>query len=216
MKDETEVMRHESFGQIRFARVNGRSTFYGSELEQDHFIEMTVRQSEVRRELTRDWYFDYGKTLVQIKMTAGQFSELITSLNNGCGIPCTVQVLDGKPLQPMPVQESRKEVIHRQFKDRMKMFADEIRSKKDTAKEIVKKKTLSKADIQNLSFLLDWLTTEIEGNIPFFAECFQETMDTMVFEAKTEVENHIQHKINTLGIEALLNGPKPIGIEEGI
>jgi len=54
--------------------------------------------------------------------------------------------------------------------------------------------------IQNLKNHLEWLTTEITSNIPFFAKCFQETMDTVVQESKLEVENAIQHKINTLGL----------------
>jgi hypothetical protein len=44
---------------------------------------------------------------------------------------------------------------------------------------------------------------EIEKNIPFFATCFQETMDKVVHEAKLEVENAIQHKISALGLNAL-------------
>jgi hypothetical protein len=85
----------------------------------------------------------------------------------------------------------------------MKMFADTIRQKQQEAKNIVKKKTLSKDDVHNLSFLLEWLTTEIERNIPYFATCFQETMDDITFEAKLEVENAIQHKLNVLGLEKL-------------
>ena len=44
---------------------------------------------------------------------------------------------------------------------------------------------------------------EVTSNIPFFAKCFQGTMDEVVMDAKTEVENAIQHKINTLGLNAL-------------
>ena len=68
---------------------------------------------------------------------------------------------------------------------------------------LVKKKTLRKDDVQNLTNYLEWLTTEIDKNIPFIAKCFQETMDTIVQEAKLDMENAIQHKINTLGLDQL-------------
>jgi hypothetical protein len=201
---EEENYTHASFGQIRFSRISGSPDgFYGSELPQNHYIEMTIQKSSVRRDLSRDWYFASGLPLAQVRMTSGQFAELITSLNQGSGIPCTVEFLDQKKVDKMPEQESRKEFIHRKFEDRMKEFAISIRDRQNKAKEIVKKKTLSKQDIHDLSYHIEWLSTEVASNIPFFAKCFQETMDKVVFEAKTEVENAIQHKINVLGLDAL-------------
>ena len=79
---------------------------------------------------------------------------------------------------------------------------------------IVKKKTLSKEDVRVLSNNLDWLVTEIESNIPFFGKCFQETMDEMIFEAKLEVENAIQHKISVLGLNALHEQNKLLNTNE--
>ena len=64
--------------------------------------------------------------------------------------------------------------------------------------------------MHKLQMHIEWLTGEVERNIPYFAKCFQETMDEVVFEAKTEVENAIQHKINVLGISALQEQNKQI------
>jgi len=198
MKDR-EKIQHESFGQISFTRTQGRGqTFYGSELPQDHYVSMEIRQSEVQRDLTNEWYSTYGIPLIRIRMSSGQFAELITSMNMGSGVPCTIERLMGKKVDEFPEIESRKELVHRKFEERMKQFADTIRENKIKAKEIVKKKTLSKQDVWDLSLQLDFLTQEIEQNIPFFAKCFQETMDDVVFEAKTEVENAIRHKINVI------------------
>jgi len=200
---ETEKLSHESFGQILFSRSNGNSTnFYGSELAQDHYISMEVHHSEIHRELTQDRYYTKGQVL-RIRMSSNQFAEMLTSLNYSAGVPCTIERIEGKKIEPLPIQESRKEFVHRKFEDRMTMFANSIRENQKKAKEIVKKKTLSKQDIHDLTHQLEWLTQEVESNIPFFAKCFQENMDEVIAEAKTEVENAIQHKINVLGISAL-------------
>ena len=199
---ENERYSHESFGQIRFSRVSGTTNFYGSELQQDHYISMEIHASEVDRSLSKEWYFA-KKLLARVRLSSSQFAELITSLNNGSGVPCTIEFIDGKKIAALPEQESRKEFVHRKFEDRMKMFADTIREQQTKAKELVKKKTLSKEDMHQLQMHLDWLTNEVSQNIPFFAKCFQETMDEVVIEAKAEVENAIQHKINVLGLNAL-------------
>jgi hypothetical protein len=203
-KMEREEYKHPSFGQISFSRTNGNNTtFYGSELPQDHYITMEVKNSEIQRELTQDRYYSTGVPLIKIRMSSGQFAEMLTSMNCGSGVPCTIERLVGNKVDELPNQKSRKEFVHRKFEDRMKMFANSIRENQKKAKEIVKKKTLSKQDIHDLTHQLEWLTQEVESNIPFFARCFQETMDEVVYEAKTEVENAIQHKISALGLNAL-------------
>ncbi len=204
MEREEEYIKHPSFGQLYFGRTTGgKQSFYGSELDQDHYITMEVGTSEIRRELTRDWYFSSGFPVIRVRMSSGQFAEAITSLNQGSGVPCTIEYVDGKKVDDYPGSESRKEFVHRKFEDRMKMFATEIKQRQLKAKELVKKKALSKDDMHELQHTLEWMVNEITSNIPFFAKCFQETMDEVVYEAKTEVENAIQHKISVLGLNAL-------------
>lgn len=195
---ERETNKHESFGNISFSRIqcNPPQKFYGSQLDQSHYIQMTLSESKVDKDLSKEWFHATGKILAKVRMSSGQFAELITSLNQGTGVPCTVEVI-------VPVQESRKEFVHKKFKARMVDFAKKIHEKQNKATEIVKKKTLSKDDVTELTHHIEWLSTEIASNIPFFAECFQETMDAVVFEAKTEVENAIQHKISVLGLNEL-------------
>lgn len=200
---ERETITHESFGQIYIGRVSGGNTnFYGSEMPQDNYISIGINHSEVSRDLSREWYHP-TQQILRLRMTSNQFAELITSLNNGGGVPCTLERIEHKSIEQFEKQESRKEFVHKKFKERMKEFAIRIRDNQQKAKTIVNKKTLSKQDINDLNFNLDWLTQEITSNIPFFMECFQETMDEVVLEAKTEVENAIQHKINVLGLNAL-------------
>lgn len=200
---ETERHTHESFGQISFTRkVGGNTNFYGSELPQDHYISLEVHHSEIERELTQDRYYNKGQIL-RLRMSSGQFSELITSMNSGTGIPCTLERLQGKKIESIPVLESRKDFVHRKFEDRMKEFAVKLKTKQDRVKELSNKKTLSKEDQKELNWTVEWITQEVTSNIPFFAKCFQETMDDVVFEAKLEVENAIQHKISVLGLNAL-------------
>ena len=203
--NEREKLEHPSFGQIGFSRVSSTGAkFYGSELVQDHYISMEIHHSEIERNLTDDHYYTAHKPpIVRLRMSSVQFAEMITSLNNGSGTPCTLEYINGVKMPELPDQDSRKEFVHRKFKQRMIEFANSIKTQSLKAKELIKKKTLSKDDQHELEFLITWLTQEVASNIPFFGQCFQETMDKVVVEAKLEVENAIQHKINVLGVNAL-------------
>ena len=200
-----ERISHPSFGMLRFSRVNGRSPyFFGSELPQDHFVTMEVLPGEVEKELTRDWYYAKNRPIISVRMTSNQFAEVITSLNIGSGVPVTIEYKDGVKVEQMENKpETSKEFTHRKFQDRMKEFAQTLNGYKKTSEEIIKKKTLSKEDQSKLNNIISHAIQEISSNIPFFLECFQENMDKVVLEAKTEVESAILHKITTLGLAQL-------------
>lgn len=201
MNDEKERYAHPSFGQISFSRVTGHAYFYGSELRHDNYIEMKVNRSECDRDLTRDWYYEKERVLV-LRMTTNQFSEMITNMN-ASGIPCTLTNICGKEVEAYSHSENRKELVHRQFKERMDNFALTLKEKQELVKRLTAKKTLSAKDQKQLNWAMDWITQARTRNMPYFTECFQETMDRVVVEAKTEVDNAIQHKINVLGLQAL-------------
>lgn len=203
-QNEKERVTHPSFGQVSFSRIQSTGTnFYGSELKQDNYIQLEITHSEIERTLTQDWYYSKG-LVTKLRMSANQFAEMLTSMNRGSGIPCTLEITDKLgQIEQLPQQESRKEFIHRKFDDRMREFAKTLKDKQNRVKELTAKKTLSKADQHELNSTVNWLTTEVSSNIPFFAKCFQETIDYSVNEAKSEIENAIQHKINILGLEAL-------------
>jgi len=202
---ENETRRtHPSYGKIAFTRTNSNGAdFFGSELRQDNYISMEIRNAEIIRDLSSDKYWPDGPPLIQVRMSSGQFAELITSMNVGSGVCCTIERLNGKKVEEYQPQESRKEFVHNEFKLRMKEFANQLTEKQKQAKELINKKTLSKEDMRLLNNYIEWLSQEVSSNIPYFAERFQQTMDTVVHEAKLEVENAIQHKITTTGLNEL-------------
>jgi hypothetical protein len=201
MKDK-ETHSHPSYGQLYIGRVNGSARFYGSELPQDHYITIELSQSELNRDLSKEWYFAKQK-LFKIRMSANQFAEAITSLNMGGGVPCTIEYANENKIEALPEIDNRKEFVHNQFQKRMKDFSQKLKENQLAAQELINKKTLSKQDQETLNGLINVMTQEVSSNIPFFAKCFQETMDDVVKEAKTEIDSAIQHKINMLGLEKL-------------
>ena len=211
MDSTSERHTHESFGQIRFSRVSGKANFYGSELEHNHYISLEIHQSEIDRTLSQDWHHNTGPMVMRLRMTAGQFSELITSMNYGSGVCCTMEYREGKKIQQLPEQESRKEFVHRKFADKLKDFGEKVDTIKENILGYFGKKSLTKADKESAERQLNSLTSEIKSNIPFVAKCYQETVDEMTYEAKLEVENAIISKVTTLGLKALHDENKLLG-----
>ena len=82
------------------------------------------------------------------------------------------------------------------------------------------KKTLTKADKENILKKLNMLNYDIGCNLDFIADQFNEQMDKTVMEAKGEIESFCQNKINAIAnaslvehIEEFLKLENPVDIE---
>lgn len=211
MKEE-ETYQHPSFATVQFLRTNGYSGYlFGSEIQTNNYITLTIREAEKITNLSDERYFPYGKVVCQVKMSPAQFSELITTMNYNSGTPCTLETVLGKDVPQVDDKEveSRKSFVNRKLKERMRQFTSRLTKTQERARELVKKKTLSKEDQHELISAIDFMSTEIANNIPFFSKCFQETMEEIVLDAKIEIDNTIQHIITQSGIKALAGYQKP-------
>jgi len=87
MIDEKEF-KHPSYGQLSFNRVTSHAgvALYGSDLKHNTIIKMELKHSVKRRGINHDWYFG-NQTITEVTMSQNQFSELITSMNMGDGVP---------------------------------------------------------------------------------------------------------------------------------
>ena len=203
MNREEQIYKHPSFGIIRFSRVNGQSKYlFGSEIQSDNFIELTISEGEMKRDMSKDW-FSEGKEKIVVKMSQNQFAELITTMNYCPGVPCTIIKDQNGLVEQVEGLESKKTYTHNQFRQRMNDFMSEIDEKFDSAQQILKKSNITKKDREELLWFYQRISQEVKENIPFFAECFQEVMDKVIVDAKMEIDSAINHTIIEAGVKAL-------------
>lgn len=200
---ERQDYKHPSFGMLRISRIHGQSGYlFGTEIQADNFIELTLSNASLERDLTNDW-FHQGKTLFRVKMSPNQFAELMTNLNTSPGVPVTIEEVCGERIEQCSDMESKKDYTHRMFRQRMADWIADINKRSKEAERIINKKTLSKEDQRDLKLFYDSIICEVKSNIPFFAKCFQEVMDKVVLDAKTEIDNALMHAVVSAGIKVL-------------
>jgi len=186
----TEELRHESYALVQFVRCSGNPKLYGSALDyHNDYIKLAIKRSVWRRSDTGD-RFD-GPTdgdLIEVGMSMSQYAELLTSNNIGLGVPCTIQRLNRKGVEPPPSDiPSEGDNIKAEFKERIKGMADSLVKKQKAFAEIMAKKNLTKADREAAAKTLDQAVQELTSNAPFFLEMFQEATEKVVHTAKAEV-----------------------------
>ena len=147
-------------------------------------------------------------------MTPNQFSELITSFNQGAGIPCTIKNFDGEYIEQQQFVP-RMQTIQDDFEKRLFEKVDSFINQAKEMRAIAKKGRPSKQDAVDMSLAFDSIVSEFKSNIPYMIECMRETIDKVSVEAKSEVEHWINKRIMDAGMTAIKETTAALS-EEGI
>ena len=221
-----EIYTHPSYGMVRFSRSQGGGfTLFGSSVQHNHTISLVICEAERKRNLHCDWYHA-KQELIEIRMSPVQFAELVSSLNCGDGVPCTIERVVGdefnnktRRFRPSPPQEHKRAEFENEFKDDIKEVAARSKKLAATINSVLAKKTLTQADRKDVAKMLSMLLQHIESNMPFVLTQFNEQIERTVVEAKGEIDAAMTHLLVRLGTEKLqemIGGPdasKALGIE---
>jgi hypothetical protein len=142
---------HPSYGQMGFSRVtsNSRTPLYGTSNECHEYIKLTIKRSEIHRDLHRFWYFGTDD-LIEVNMSPSQFAEAITSLNMGDGIPVTISMINEngkrKQIPPPPFRDER-DIYDKEFKDDVRNVMKNTNDLVAEVKALASEKTISKLNL---------------------------------------------------------------------
>lgn len=214
---------HPSYGTLAFSRRTGGATpLFGSSIEHRDTIFMTLYHADCIRGLNQDWIHG-NKPIAEVEMSYSQFAEAITSMNMGTGVPVTVRYTEKDGKIPPCDFISKREQFTDEFKEKRRKATEQSQQLiNDVAELFENKKSLTKADKQEIISKLSKLSMDIGCNMDFIADQFNEQMDKTVMEAKGEIESFYQNKINSIANAALvehkdelkmLENPVNIGLE---
>lgn len=171
------------------AQVSPAVNLYGSAVKHSNIITLSISKSRKVRSLGNNHYWADGGPIIELSMSRTQFADMITSMNQGVGVPATFRLLEGKYVEQCPEDDVIKE--HQdEFKEKLKIHVESIKRKKQIANEIIEKKTLNKADQELLKELLNEITKFGEDSVTFYDKQFTRKMESTVSEAKSAIEAH--------------------------
>ena len=205
VEDET----HPAYGMIGLSRtMNGRDVqLFGSSLN-DHATTMrlTVKRAVKKHDLSRDWYFA-REHLIEVEMSSAQFVEMITTPNQGDGVPCTIRHLPGEKIPPMPHIETEVVRVKENFAKDLGEMAQVMRERADDVKKLTAK--LPAKQREAIRIALEVMIQQLGSNTPFVLEQFDRATDRVVTAAKQEIEAFTTHAVRAAGLEAIADGRLP-------
>jgi hypothetical protein len=204
--DTEETETHPAFGLITFSRIQGKpGKLFGTPLS-DHgsFIQMTVYRAQRHHHLSYDRYHAFRQPVVQLELSAVQFSTLLTTMNMGDGTPCTLRYIDGQAIPYIPEElETEQEKVAVNFKKEMTTLSKELQEATTQVKEILSKKSLLKSDREAIQSAFDKVTSFWSSHAPFVMDQFAESTEKVSNAAKAEVDAFMTNALVATGLETL-------------
>jgi hypothetical protein len=197
-----EYQKHESYGMVRFSRItsSGQKNLFGSSITHSNTITLTIGRGEVKRDLNREWFFSH-EDIVEVEMSENQFAELITTLNAGSGIPCTIRRLEGKGIEDPPY-ENKRQLFENEFRDDVKKIGANLNTLAVELQQLLDEKAPTRV-FREFVNKVKMVAQDVCANLPFVQKSFNEAIDKTVTEAKSDIEAFVMNKVTSLGIEAL-------------
>jgi len=141
--------------------------------------------------------------ITEVELSAGQFAELITTMNVSDGVPCTIRYANGAPIPDIPVQKMEVERLRESFEKDMKKVGKKLRTFMDSAQETLAKKNLTKDDREQLMSQLRMFVQEMESNVPYALTSFEEATDKVMTHAKAEMDAFMTTAVMNAGLKSL-------------
>lgn len=206
-----EKTSHPAYGMLQFSRRTGGAThLFGSSIEHKDTIAMTLRHGEITRGLNSDWFYG-DKIIVEVEMSYSQFAEAITSMNMGSGVPVTIRRTERDGKIPECDFVNKKEQFQNELKERLDNATEISRNLINEVQKLFnEKKSLTKADRNEIIGKLNTIYAQVNGNVEFTYEMFNEQIDKTVMEAKGEIESFYQNKINSIAQATLVENKEDL------
>lgn len=190
---------HPSWGLAVFHRASGTGKrLYGSELRHHETIRFQLTVAKETRDLSQEWRFS-GEVLFEVEFTPAQFAQLLTTMNVGSGVPCTIDYRIDLGRQKYEASEAKDEKFKQELsQDEQAIYAhlNELEAHLDLVKMTVKDRDSLKGRVAKVKQI-------IRSGIPFVVSQYRDHMEKVVTDAKAQVEAFVTGVVTRTGLEAL-------------
>lgn len=199
---------HPAFGMIGLSRIScgPPHVMFGSAVRHSHLIALSIKTAERHTDLYHEW-FHGRKSIVEVFITGNQLADMLTSMNCGDGVPCTINYREGEYVSNIPPMPTLKEESQAQMAEKIAEALKESEALLNRMETMLKDGISKKADKEHFQSCIVQLRNKMSGGMKFAGECFDEKVEKMVSHAKGEVESFINQKIVSAGLKALGGDP---------
>lgn len=209
-----KVERHPAYGVAVFCKTQGNpGKLFGSQLTRhSSAIKLTIHNAKRSHHEGRDWIWP-EQELVRVYFSPAQFARLLTHMNEGEGTPCTIKSLGNNDIPDIPeTEKTEAQRCYGGFEERLKALqADTLSTTKEILDLLRNKPTINKGDRIRIAELMNKINLELDRNMPYQLEAFQESVEETTQQARVEIDSMIETAIHIAGVESLQGKDRALG-----
>ena len=193
------IETHPAYAQIQVNRVGGtHAALYQSDFTHQYYLTLSIRSSELYIDGSRETPMP-KEEYIEVALSESQWATLVSSMNMGGGVPCTLMRHNGKFVPMLPGPPDRRTQFAELLHQRMKLARDaiyDLRTKIENAALSGKAKK---------DYLSDLVTIErnVDDNVAYVADRFSEHMEVTIEHGKGEVMAFMHATATAAGLKAL-------------
>ncbi|MFT8556605.1 hypothetical protein [Liquorilactobacillus hordei] len=199
-------MRYDNVGKIVVNRTVGRERLVGEEFDANSFVSITLYDGNVTKdEITgRDEiYNNLLDRIVEIELSPRQWGEFVSSFGVGVGTTCTIKSVAGRKITnkyvtPSSIERSE-HTINYILNQKLKDFSE----KQEVIKEILKKKSIGKADREKLEALYADFDSFLASTIPYIKQDLREEANDVLGGAEAQFKHDLNLITRQYGAESV-------------
>jgi len=205
--DEEEiVVKHPAQGVIIITkRHGGGQAAFGSDNLHSETVGICIKEASLTRRLSSDFIMG-EKKIVELRMTAAQWAEMISSFGNGSGTPVTFDYRADLPEKQVPAYVLPESEMTKHTGEMHQTIKDGMQALRDLRKRLMEslaKPTITKGERQAMIHDIDKAERELVMNTKFVVDSFEETVEKRMSVARIEIEAHAHNRVVELGLDAV-------------
>ena len=197
---------HPAFGKITVSNSTGtKRKLCGSNTLHSSTISIDIHSATVEKKYASDFVHE-DKMLMRLEMTHAQFANLVSSVGNGSGTPCTIRYATDGELKVNPeIEYEDVNPISEQLKNSLKETIKTLNNKIEQVDSLIEKGKANKSELKLLKDSFEGVKSELKNNLPFYFKEFEEYQENIVEDAKQQVNQTIVNNLKNLGVESAKN-----------
>ncbi len=206
MGRERKKIEVEAGALISFSKYTGVSPHYGSEIDPKGGITISISKAYADVDGGDVYYMDKsGLPLIRVRMSYLQFYEAIGAEMNRMGVPCTLEIHDGKHIrynkEDKEVNELSLAEIH--IEGKIDDTKKDVKQLKAMVTEIAAKKNVTKKDINEIKYLVEKIDRDVDKNLSWYASQIREKVSKLKMKAKNEISSFHESVVYRLGLSSI-------------
>ena len=208
-----DVWTHPAYATIGASRVSGQTHLFGSNIGHSGYVAIRIGAAERFDQGHHESIHGGGHSYIEVALSEAQWVGLVSRMNIGTGVPCTLTRLGGEQIPGLPDPGKAVEKLESQIETIKANVEAEAKAALVRMLELIDGKVPKKMldEVRNLA---NQMSGHFGSNQRFYEQCLTETKERLVAESKVEIDAMITAAVASLGLEsitqlsAILSDPK--------